>query len=74
MNVWYHWTNYYDSDEDFHNQKNFEKNMDTFDEHVNEFIKEGWRPHGPSQFSAGWFTGCRSTGSAIQTMVKSNLS
>jgi hypothetical protein len=66
--IWVHWTKYYD--ESSHNEKNFEKNMTDFDEHVNGFIEEGWRPNGPPQFSAGWFTGCTETGSVVQALIR----
>jgi len=67
MTIWVHWNQYYEDDVD--NAKNFRKNMDVFDKHVNGFIEQGWRPHGPPQFSAGWFTGCTATGSVVQAII-----
>jgi hypothetical protein len=68
--VWVHWVKYYDSNEDFDNAKNFKKNMTVFDEHVNEYIEEGWQPHGSPQFSAGWFKGCTMSGSVVQAVIR----
>jgi hypothetical protein len=68
MTVWVHWNQYYDDDID--NAKNFRKNMYVFDEHMKGFIEEGWRPHGPPQFSAGWFTGCTKSGSVVQAIIR----
>jgi len=68
--IWVHWVKYYDSNEDFDNAKNFKKNMTVFDEHVNEYIEEGWLPHGSPQFSAGWFKGCTVSGSVVQAVVR----
>jgi len=69
-NVWHHWTMYYAPRDDFNNEKNFEKNMEVFDEHVNGFIKEGWRPHGGPQFSDGWFHGSTHNGTVVQALVR----
>uniref|UniRef100_A0A6C0B4H7 Uncharacterized protein n=1 Tax=viral metagenome TaxID=1070528 RepID=A0A6C0B4H7_9ZZZZ len=66
--IWEHWTKYYDTDNA--NEKNFEKNMEAFSTRVNGFMEEGWRPLGPPQFSAGWFTGCTNTGSAVWTVIR----
>jgi hypothetical protein len=66
--IWVHWNNYFDDDID--NALNFEKNMTVFEAHVNSFIEEGWRPKGSPQFSAGWFTGCTTTGSVVQAMIR----
>jgi hypothetical protein len=66
--IWVHWNEYFNNDVD--NTKNFKKNMEVFDERVNGFIKEGWRPKGPPQFSAGWFSGCTASGSVVQALIR----
>jgi hypothetical protein len=47
---------------------NFSKNMESFDEHVNAHLSEGWRLHGSPTFATTWLT--RSGGMAVQALVR----
>lgn len=48
---------------------NFEKNMEAFDDHVNEHLVEGWRLHGSPTFSAAWLNKTHN-GLAIHALVR----
>jgi hypothetical protein len=48
---------------------NFERNMESFEENVNEKLDEGWTPLGPPTFSSSWLCKARG-GLAIQTLIR----
>ena len=50
-------------------KKNFDENMQDFDQFVNEKLEEGWQLHGPPTFSLGWCD-MQSGGVAFQTLVR----
>jgi len=70
MNLCVHRVKYYEEKDDFYNTKNFEKNMEIFDQQVMELLEKGWRPNGGPQFSEGWYTGHSFYGKAIQSLVR----
>jgi hypothetical protein len=50
-------------------KKNFDENMQDFDQFVNEKLEEGWQLHGPPSFSLGWCD-MQIGGVAIQCLVR----
>jgi hypothetical protein len=48
---------------------NFEKNMEEFEDIVNEYLEEGWQPLGAPTFSTGWLSRSRQ-GVAIQALIR----
>ena len=67
--VYTNWQYYDEFGPDEKNDLNFEKNMEEFEDAVNECLEEGWRPLGGPTFSITWLS--RSPyGIAIQALVR----